>query len=126
MVCEEKIYLPNRIRLEGWRGEKVGTCVSIVTFGIHAHVLIHHIHLKSGAGGGAFTPNFTVLVPYRYTKPGGLAHVPLSCVHSPDVHMHTATAQTIVCVVGVYIVTNHTWVLCKTLALSKGWTFTPR
>ena len=51
MVCEEKIYLPNRIRLEGWRGEKVGTCVSIVKFGVYAHVLIHHIHSKSGQGG---------------------------------------------------------------------------
>ena len=99
----------------------MGTCVSIVKFGVYAHLHIHHIHSKSGGGGGAFTPNFTVLVPYSYTKPGGLAHVPLSCAHTC-----TATAQITVCGVGVYIVTNHTWVLCKTLALKKGWAFTPR
>ena len=93
-----KIYLPNRIRF---------------------------IQNRGGGGRGAFTPNFTVLVPYSYTKPGGLAHVPLSCAHTADVHMHTATAQSVVCGVGVYIVTNHTWVLCKT-ALNKGWAFTPR
>ena len=50
-----KIYLPNRIRLEGWRGEKVGTCVSIVKFGVYAHLLIHHIHSKSGGGGGVYS-----------------------------------------------------------------------
>ena len=47
----------------------MGTCVSIVTFGVYAHLLIHHIHSKSGGGGGAFAPNFAVLVP------GGFAHV---------------------------------------------------
>ena len=65
-----KIYLPNRIRLEGWRGEKVGTCVSIVTFGVYAHLLIHHIHSKSGEGGGRLLRILRYLYPIAIQNQG--------------------------------------------------------